>query len=262
MNTTQLVKSPKPVLSLAFCALFSVPVFSGELTYPDNSFVDGDTLSAAELNAKFNEIKSEVNDNVDSITANADAIAANGDGDITQVNAGYGLTGGGASGNVTLNLDTDTQPALGRVPVSFIATSTTSVSPEEFAQISVTIPAPGIIFLQVNGNVYMDVDAPGASSAIASGSLHLCTAPASNLDVDCEDDSNRIWFQDADSTQNTNTTEAYVLTKTFVAETAGTYTFYLNAQTHNAPSSFYIYFPDTTKATAMYFPQALTVTSP
>ena len=93
---------------MAFCALLSAPVFSGELTYPDNSFVDGDTLSAADLNAKFNDIKSEVNDNVDSIIANAGAIAANGIGNITQVDAGYGLLGGGPPGNGTLELESNT----------------------------------------------------------------------------------------------------------------------------------------------------------
>ena len=99
----------------------------------------------------------------------------------------------------------------------------------------------------------MDIDSGNASALIANGSLYLCTAPASGLAEDCDNDFNRMWFQDADNTQATNTTEAYVLTKKFIADSPGTYTFYINGETHTASASFYIYQGQTTKATAMFF---------
>ena len=43
---------------------------AGEITYPDNSYSSGMTLSADDLNAKFNEIKGAVNDNNTKSTLN------------------------------------------------------------------------------------------------------------------------------------------------------------------------------------------------
>ena len=44
--------------------------FAGEITYPVDSYDTGDTLTADDLNAKFNQIKSAVNDNNDKNTLN------------------------------------------------------------------------------------------------------------------------------------------------------------------------------------------------
>lgn len=51
--------------SLVLALLYStaLTVHAGEVTYPDNSYNSGDSLSADSLNAKFNEIKSSINDN-------------------------------------------------------------------------------------------------------------------------------------------------------------------------------------------------------
>ncbi len=51
------------------CALFILPVQAGQVTYPDNSYTSGDTLTATDLNAKFNEVKADVNNNNDRIAA-------------------------------------------------------------------------------------------------------------------------------------------------------------------------------------------------
>jgi outer membrane murein-binding lipoprotein Lpp len=52
---------------------------AGEITYPNDSYTAGDVLTAADLNQKFNEIKTDVNDNdsrVDSLFSSRNALDA------------------------------------------------------------------------------------------------------------------------------------------------------------------------------------------
>jgi len=53
----------KQALVSAIALFLSLPVMAGNIGYPDDSYTTGDTLSASDLNAKFNGIKSSVNDN-------------------------------------------------------------------------------------------------------------------------------------------------------------------------------------------------------
>jgi len=45
------------------------PAYSGEITYQNDSYASGDTLTAAALNSNFNEAKAQVNDNNSRIAA-------------------------------------------------------------------------------------------------------------------------------------------------------------------------------------------------
>ena len=46
-------------LVIAFGLFFTVSVAAGDITYPDDFYSTGDTLTADDLNAQFNEIKTE-----------------------------------------------------------------------------------------------------------------------------------------------------------------------------------------------------------
>lgn len=55
---------PSQMLPISFiCSLLAAPVWAAEITYGTDSYNVGDTLTAGDLNAKFNELKESVNDN-------------------------------------------------------------------------------------------------------------------------------------------------------------------------------------------------------
>jgi len=60
---TKLFSNSFMVYVVTLGLMLMTPVQSDEVTYEDNSFSDGDTLSAIGLNSKFNEIKAEINKN-------------------------------------------------------------------------------------------------------------------------------------------------------------------------------------------------------
>lgn len=67
----------KPILAgllLMVTGLHSA--MAADITYPQNSYASGDTLTAKSLNSRFNEIKAQVNDNNARVTVNASDIAA------------------------------------------------------------------------------------------------------------------------------------------------------------------------------------------
>jgi len=63
--------------TIACCSLLASPAFSGQVDYPDDSYSSGDTLTAGDLNAKFNKIKTEINDNNLNIESNSNNISTN-----------------------------------------------------------------------------------------------------------------------------------------------------------------------------------------
>ena len=67
----------KILIAVCGTMIFGMSANAGELTYPDDSYASGDTLTASDLNAKFNGIKASVNDNNGKIDANTTAISDN-----------------------------------------------------------------------------------------------------------------------------------------------------------------------------------------
>jgi len=63
MKVLQDIKATSKLLTVVICAIFVIPVYAGQITYPTDSYISGDTLTAADLNAKFNEVKTNVNQN-------------------------------------------------------------------------------------------------------------------------------------------------------------------------------------------------------
>ena len=62
---------------MVICSLLAVPAWSAEVTYADNAYTTGDTLTADDLNTKFNDIKAGVNGNHSSTKINSAVIETN-----------------------------------------------------------------------------------------------------------------------------------------------------------------------------------------
>jgi len=67
----------KKLLAIVACSFCMSPAISGEITYSDDSYASGDTLTAGDLNAKFNAIKESVNGNDANITTSSSNIETN-----------------------------------------------------------------------------------------------------------------------------------------------------------------------------------------
>ena len=62
---------------MVICSLLAAPAWSAEVTYADDPYTTGDTLTADDLNAQFNDIKAGINDNHNSTKINSTAIETN-----------------------------------------------------------------------------------------------------------------------------------------------------------------------------------------
>ena len=101
MNNNNTVISLGQMLTvITFCSLLAAPAWSAEVTYADDAYSTGDTLTADDLNAKFNEIKAGINDNHSSIKINNAGIEANRTS-ISTNSAATGTNGGRITGNST-----------------------------------------------------------------------------------------------------------------------------------------------------------------
>lgn len=70
--------SPGQMLTvMIICSLLAASAWSAEVTYADNAYTKGDTLTADDLNTRFNDIKAGINGNHNSTKINNTAIETN-----------------------------------------------------------------------------------------------------------------------------------------------------------------------------------------
>ncbi len=150
---------------MLFCAAVITTVSAGEITYPDNSYSSGDTLTASDLNDKFNEIKTDVNDNNSRSLDNQNGIAAN-EADIQDnMNA---LPGVASSEDNTCCTDIPTTPVTKQSVV-------------------LTPPGSGYAIVTYTGHCRL-IHVTGSDSLVQSLSFAISTSPADVIT------SNRKWF--------------------------------------------------------------------
>ncbi len=154
-------------------------------------------------------------------------------------------------------------PSVGNTEVSWDAVvATTATTLDSF---TVDVPGPGMLYLQVAGNLWINADATSSDAISANARIGVCTAADSLDTADCGPGStDAVFYQDPDNADDillfggTNATPGFSRTLLVEAPSAGTMTFYVNGSTSSASypySSFGVH------ATAILLPGELTVTA-
>ncbi len=173
---------------------------------------------------------------------------------------------GGVAGNASavlpanaisaIELGPDAKAAAGSVLLP--APLTVSPVPATLTSFTVTVPAAGVLWLNVSGQWWYDADAVGVASLTVSFDMGLCTTPASS--ATCGGTYIDRYYQDADATSGFNSTHGFSLVRVVPVGGPGAVTFYLNAD--NAGSGFAIHLYPGAIASALYVPVALPVATP
>lgn len=137
-----------------------------------------------------------------------------------------------------------------------VAGNTTGTGTETIETFTVTVPGPGYLRLTLDGTLWMNLDATTTASELEFATIGLCTATDSISGSDCGNP--QSWsFQDADNATGTNHTPAVSLTRTVQVASAGTHTYYINADV--AASTLDLW---DAQVTALFAPDTLTIATP
>lgn len=146
------------------------------------------------------------------------------------------------------------QPSAGVYKLSWL---TTSLSPtvEELDNFTVSVPGPGVLWVQVAGTVWIDADAGGASSLASEADIGLCDTSASFSTC-----GNTFWsisYQDPDNTTSTNAPPGFSITRVIPVAAAGDVTLYVNGHRDLSAGLFASW---NSFASVIYLPNELTIT--
>lgn len=155
-----------------------------------------------------------------------------------------------------------TRSAVGSVTLEGTTTATTPTALDSF---TVEVPGPGTVLVTVSGMLLVNADATTMAALTVPARIGLCDTPAS--DSQCGGTYSQVWYQDADDTDDSNTTPAFTLARTVTVAAAGPRVFYVNGEAPPSPGASLSLWVDPIVgdgpvATATFVPATLTVTSP
>ena len=136
------------------------------------------------------------------------------------------------------------------------ALSTSNTTPTTLASVTVTAPAAGFMLIQIDGQMWHDMDSTVATARTDSYQLGLCTT--ANSSAACDGTYLEHYTQDADNSNGTNDTTSVSKVRLVPVTAAGSYTFYLNGQPASATDALWIW---DIYATAIYIPAELASTA-
>lgn len=114
---------------------------------------------------------------------------------------------------------------VARELLNFATTSTTAV---ELDTVTVDVPGPGTLLVEVGGQYWLDLDAAGANSVWGYVQLAICDSPDTLQTADCDDSLTDARYSDPDNVEERNATPGIATSRVVNVDTAGPVTFSIN----------------------------------
>lgn len=106
--------------------------------------------------------------------------------------------------------------------------ATTSVTPVELDTVTVDVPGPGTLLVEIDGQYWLDLDAPAANSVWGYVQLAICDAPDTLADTDCGGSFTDARYSDPDNVESKNATPGIATSRVVNVDTAGPVSFSIN----------------------------------
>jgi hypothetical protein len=116
---------------------------------------------------------------------------------------------------------------VARKPIQFTTTSTTAT---ELDTVTVDVPGPGTLVVEVAGQYWLDLDATSSDSAWSYVQLAICDAADSLSVADCGDSLTDARYSDPDDVESKNATPGIATSRIVTVDTAGPVTFSINGR--------------------------------
>lgn len=116
--------------------------------------------------------------------------------------------------------------------------STTSTTPVELQTISVDVPGPGTLLIEIDGQYWLDLDAVSGNSVFGYVQLAICDSPATLEDADCGSSVTDARYSDPDNVTALNATPGIATSRVVDVTTAGTMSFSINGFSSSGATFF------------------------
>ena len=112
-----------------------------------------------------------------------------------------------------------------RAALTFLTTSTTAA---ELDTVTVDVPGPGTLLVEISGQYWLDLDATSSDSVWGYVQLAICDSPDSLSETECGDSLTDARYSDPDDIENRNATPGIATSRIVSVAEAGPVTFSIN----------------------------------
>lgn len=116
-------------------------------------------------------------------------------------------------------------PGVARTSLDFSQTSATIDTADT---VTVVVPGPGTLVIEVQGQLHFDLDSTDDNASHGWMRLSICDAPNTEDLADCGDSRTNVNYQDPDDFTNSNATPGVSTARVVNVTEAGSRTFYIN----------------------------------